>query len=83
MHELIVINERFRTHKQKTIAKLTAEFRDGSYNVSLGDYHWSLRSDWISEPPENDDVAFIGAAVLAMSNNVEFHSDLRVSKAFY
>lgn len=80
MHELIVINERFRTNKQKTIAKLTAEFRDGSYNVSLGDHHWSLRSDWISEPPENDDVAFIGAAVLAMSNNIEFHSDLRVTE---
>lgn len=79
MHELIVINERFRTNKRKTIAKLTAEFRDGSYDISLGDHHWSLRSDWISEPPENDDVAFIGAIVLSMSNNIEFHSDLRVT----
>jgi hypothetical protein len=80
MHELIVINERFRTNKRKTIAKLTAEFRDGSYDISLGDHHWSLRSDWISEPPENDDVAFIGAIVLSMSNNIEFHSDLRVTE---
>lgn len=76
----MILNERFRTNKRKTIAKLTAEFRDGSYNVSLGDHHWSIKSDWISEPPENDDVAFIGAAVLAMSNNIEFHSDLRVSE---
>jgi hypothetical protein len=80
MHELVVINERFRTNKRKTIKKLTAEFRDGSYDISLGDHHWSLRSDWISEPPENDDVAFIGAIVLSMSNNIEFHSDLRVTE---
>ena len=80
MHELIVINERFRTNKRETIKKLTAEFRDSSYDISLGDHHYSLRSDWISEPPENDDVAFIGAIVLSMSNNIEFHSDLRVTE---
>ncbi len=80
MHELVVINERFRTNKRKSNAKLTAEFRDGAYNISLGDHHWAIRSDWVSEPPENDDVAFIGAVVLAMSNDIEFHTDLRVTE---
>jgi len=80
MHELIVFTERFKTTKKQTAARLTADFRDGAYHVALGDHHWVVRSDWVTERPETDDVAFIGGMILSMCQNIAFETDLRVSE---
>ena len=77
---MLAITEKFRTRKARTSAKLVSTFRDGRQEFSLGSYRWFAKSDLVNEPHENHDVAFIGAALIAMSNNIEFECDLPVTK---
>lgn len=80
MHELIVFTERFKTTQKKTVARLTADFRDNAYHVALGQHQWVVQSDWVINRPETDDVAFIGGVIVSMCQNIEFETDLLVSE---